>query len=199
MRFAILAILALVIVGAGYFFILPNALAPLDAPAVHIKPVAMNITSAAFEEGGSIPSLYTCDGTNVNPPLTISEIPEGTVSLALVVHDPDVPKSLRPDGIFDHWVVYSIPVSPSQTEITITENSMPGLQGLNGAQTESYIGPCPPPEFEPNEHRYVFTAYALSTELTFLAPPKKEEVLSALNEYVIGTAELIGRYKRVQN
>ncbi len=199
MRFAILAILAIVIAGAGYFFILPNALAPLDAPAVHITPGSMKMSSSEFEAGASIPSLYTCDGSNINPPLTISDIPLGTVSLALIVHDPDVPKNLRPDGIFDHWVVYSIPVSPEQTEITIDKESIPGLQGLNGAQTDTYIGPCPPPEFEPNEHRYIFTAYALSTELTFLTPPKKDEVLTALNEYVIGTAELIGKYKRVQN
>ena len=156
----------------------------------------LSITSPAFENDGVIPAKYTCDGGNMNPPLTISDIPEGTVSLAIIMDDPDVPKVLKPDGMFDHWVVYSIPVEPGQTLLEIPEASAPGVQGVNGRGQEAYTGPCPPPEYEPSEHRYFFKVYALSTELTFLAPPAKTEVEAAMNGFIIGSSELIGRYAR---
>lgn len=156
----------------------------------------LNITSPTFENDAVIPAKYTCDGGNTNPPLLISGIPEGTVTLALIMDDPDVPKALRPDGMFDHWVVYSIPVEPGQTSIEIPESSVPGVQGVNGRGQEAYTGPCPPPEYEPTEHRYFFKVYALSTELSFLAPPAKAEVEAAMNGFIIGSSELIGRYDR---
>ncbi len=75
----------------------------------------MKLTSSVFEDGGSIPSKYTCDGKSTNPPLTISDVPVGIKSLTLIVEDPDVPKYIRPDGLWVHWVVFNI--SPTTTEI----------------------------------------------------------------------------------
>ncbi|MBX9765175.1 YbhB/YbcL family Raf kinase inhibitor-like protein [Patescibacteria group bacterium] len=157
----------------------------------------LSITSSAFLPDASIPAKYTCDAGNISPPLMITGIPDGTVSLALVMDDPDVPKAVKPDGMFDHWVVYSIPVMPGQTEVSIPEGTVPGIQGLNGRGQEAYTGPCPPPEYEPTEHRYFFKVYALSTELSFLAPPRKEEVEAAMKDHVIDSAELVGRYARL--
>jgi Raf kinase inhibitor-like YbhB/YbcL family protein len=118
------------------------------------------------------------------------------VSLVLTLHDPDVPKVLKPDGVFDHWVMYSIPVQPGVNSVEFAEGKPIGVFGLNGAGKESYVGPCPPTEYEPTEHRYFFTLYALSTELSFLAPPTKKEVEAALQGYVIESVELVGRYDR---
>ncbi len=64
----------------------------------------MRLESDAFEDGGRIPAKYTCDGENISPPLHISEVPEGTETLALVMDDPDAPM-----GTFDHWLVWNIP------------------------------------------------------------------------------------------
>ena len=69
----------------------------------------MKLTSPAFEHEGKIPAKYTCDGENINPPLKITDIPSGAKSLVLIMDDPDVPKHLRKDGMWDHWVVFNIP------------------------------------------------------------------------------------------
>lgn len=55
----------------------------------------MRIVSTAFTHEGAIPSLYTCEGKDVSPPISWSEVPPGTKSLALIVDDPDAPRSGR--------------------------------------------------------------------------------------------------------
>src|SRR5579883_1185225 len=65
----------------------------------HIK-----VTSSVFPEGGMIPQQYTCDGANLSPPLSLSGLPAGTASLALLVEDPDAPR-----GTFTHWVAFNLP------------------------------------------------------------------------------------------
>ncbi|MBI4065889.1 YbhB/YbcL family Raf kinase inhibitor-like protein [Candidatus Kaiserbacteria bacterium] len=153
-----------------------------------------SLTSPAFEQNGRIPSKYTCDGDRkINPPLEFSGVPEGTKSLALIMDDPDVPKSLRPDGTFDHWIVFDIPADARG----IPEGGpVPGISGMNGAGANAYTGPCPPPQYEPSEHRYIFRLYALSAPLALASGASKNEVLNALVRVKLAQAELIGRYSR---
>src|SRR4051794_14618559 len=68
------------------------------------QPMALELTSTVFQEGQSIPPVYTADGLNKSPPLKWSEPPAGTKALALVCEDPDAPK-----GTFTHWVAFNIP------------------------------------------------------------------------------------------
>ena len=156
----------------------------------------LSLTSSAFEHNGTIPSAYICDGDReLSPPLTVSGVPEGTESLALIMDDPDIPqavKEARGIDVFDHWVLYNIP--PETTEIS--EDATIGTAGLNSAGSERYIGPCPPPQYEPREHRYVFTLYALNGSPAFDKPPTKRHVVDALTPHLIAKAELIGRYAR---
>lgn len=150
---------------------------------------AMTITSTAFEHNELIPAKYTCDGENINPPLTFSNLPQNAKSFVLLMDDPDVPKNLKPDGVFDHWVVYNIP--PTTKEFA--ENSAPpGTQGTNGAGKAAYTGPCPPDR----EHRYFFKLYALDTELDFPNPPSKSQVEQAMQGHIIAQSELMGRYNK---
>jgi len=152
-----------------------------------------SLTSPAFAQGESIPSKYTCDGDRMtNPPLTIYGIPTGTQSMVLLMEDPDVPKEAGADT-FDHWVLFNLPAVVTE----ISEGMSSGLAGVNSRGEHGYTGPCPPPQYEPAEHRYFFRLYALDTELALPYGATKKQVLAAMEGHVIGEAELMGKYKRV--
>lgn len=154
----------------------------------------LSLTSAAFAAGERIPQQYSCDVEDpVSPPLSFGTVPEGTVSLALLVNDPDVPTEVREEGNFDHWVLFNVPADARGIE----EGETAGTPGANGRGDQTYAPPCPPPQYEPAEHRYVFTLYALDTELDLEAGATREEVLAAMEGHVIQSAELIGRYERI--
>ena len=153
----------------------------------------LTLRSPAFADNGSMPSRFTCDGDRtVNPELTIGGVPPGTKSLALIMDDPDVPKALHPDGVFEHWILFNIP--PSTT--AIPENGSVGTVGANGAGKNAYTGPCPQPQYEPSEHRYVFKLYALDTLLALQAEATRADVEKAMSGHIIAETQLVGRYKR---
>ena len=116
----------------------------------------MKITSSAFQEGGNIPSKFTCDGSDTSPPLQITGVPSEAKSLVLIADDPDAP-----GGLFTHWLIWNI---PPQTN-SIAEGSAPkGVLGANDFGKSGYRGPCPPPGI----HRYSFKIFALDRELESL-------------------------------
>ena len=128
----------------------------------------------------------------MSPPISWEGVPEDTKSLVLIMDDPDVPKALKPDGVFDHWTLFNIP--PETKEITTGGTA--GTRGANGAGKNQYAGPCPPKEYEPSEHRYFFRLYALGSMLELPEAATKQEVLAAMEGHVLAQAELIGKYKR---
>jgi len=145
----------------------------------------MKISSTDFEHNGQIPKKFTCDGSDVNPPLKFEGIPTDTKSLALIVDDPDAPV-----GIWVHWVLWNI--DPKITEIK--ENSVPkgGMQGMNDFRKHDYGGPCPPS----GTHRYFFKLYALDTTLSLGSNSTKNDIETAMKGHILAEAELIGLYKR---
>ncbi len=150
----------------------------------------MKLTSSAFVQGEKIPSKYTCDGDNVNPPLEITGVPHEAKSLVLIMDDPDVPKNLREDGMWDHWVVFNIPPDTRMIE----ENSEPsGTSGLGTNDKTGYAGPCPPDR----EHRYFFKLFALDTQLDLPEKSTKADVENAMPGHVLSHAELMGTYERI--
>ena len=182
--YALLGVGFLVIIGA-VLILNPKELTP--------HPAMMTLTSPVFKDTETIPTRYTCDDQRtLSPELKIDGVPKGTQSLILVIDDPDVPKQLKPDGVFDHWVVYGIP--PETTEIP--EGGALGAVGVNGRGEAGYTGPCPPPEYEPTTHRYIFTLYATDITLNFIKAPTKAEVLAAIEGHVLETAVLTGTYDR---
>lgn len=151
--------------------------------------MTLTITSPAIEMNGAIPTRFTCDGKNISPELIFSNIPASTQSLALTMEDPDVPHSIRADGMWNHWIVWNMP--PTTTHIE--EGAIPpGIVGMNTSGKIAYGGPCPPDR----EHRYIFTLYALDTMLSFPKGSAKEELLQSLAYHLIEKATLIGRYNR---
>jgi len=144
-----------------------------------------SIASPAFPHNGMIPSKYTCDGADVNPPLSFDNIPGKSKSLALIVDDPDAPR-----GTWVHWVVWNI----GPGTMTIAENSVPhgALQGTNDFRKQGYGGPCPPS----GTHRYFFKLYALDTLLSLKAGATKAQLVEEMKGHVLGSSELIGLYRR---
>jgi hypothetical protein len=128
----------------------------------------------------------------MSPPLTIVGVPEGTESLALIMEDRDIPKNLKSDGTFLHWVVYDI--APQTREVATGQ--VFGTEGVNGVGTQGYMGPCPPRQYDPTEHRYYFALYALDRELGQESGFDKEALLSAMTGHIIEQTELMGRYER---
>lgn len=118
----------------------------------------MRITSTAFTNNQHLPPKYSYHGDNFSPPLSITDIPKNTKSLAIICHDPDAPV-----GDFVHWLVWNIPSDTQQ----ITENSLPlgATQGKNDFGNNKYDGPAPPS----GTHRYFFEVYALN--ITLDLPP----------------------------
>lgn len=178
-------IVTILILGAiGYFFFTKII---VNKPSQQI--MSLIITSPAFKMNGEIPARFTCDGENISPELILSNIPEGTQSLALTMEDPDVPKSIRVDGMWNHWVVWNMP----PTTTLISEGAVPqGVTGANTSGKNAYMGPCPPDR----EHRYIFTLYALDTNLDIPKGSSKEDLLSVIKSHIIEQSQLIGRYNR---
>jgi Raf kinase inhibitor-like YbhB/YbcL family protein len=146
------------------------------------KPGSLVISSSAFENEGIIPPKYTCDGEEINPPLHVENIPDGTQTLAIVVEDPDAPK-----GTYDHWLVWNIP-----PESIIAENRIPGISGKNSAGKTGYHGPCPPSGY----HRYYFHVFALDSSLDLPAGTDKKTLQEAMKPHVLAKGSIMGRYKK---
>ncbi|PJE50485.1 MAG: YbhB/YbcL family Raf kinase inhibitor-like protein [Candidatus Yanofskybacteria bacterium CG10_big_fil_rev_8_21_14_0_10_36_16] len=145
----------------------------------------MNITSPSFNNGESVPSTYTCDGGNINPPLQFSEVPKEAKSLALIVDDPDAPV-----GTWFHWVMWNI--KPETTEIRENVPPAEATQGMTSFGKTGYGGPCPPS----GQHHYHFKLYALDTELNLSQATDAEALENAMMGHILEQAELVGTYER---
>lgn len=154
----------------------------------------MHLGSSAFEAGGNIPAIYTCDGKNISPRLFWSGVPAQTKSLALIVDDPDAPDPAAPKRTWVHWVLYNLPAHSSGLEQGIAAQELPDgtLQGSNDWQRTGYGGPCPPI----GRHRYFHKLYALNVLLPDLGVVSKTQLLKAMQGHTIAQAELIGLYQR---
>lgn len=152
--------------------------APEGAPTT----TELTVTSPAFPANGAIPARYTCQGEDVNPPLEIGGIPEGTVSLVLIVEDPDAPS-----GTWVHWVVFDI-----EPQTKIEENTVPGTEGINDFKKHAYGGPCPPS----GTHRYSFIVYALDCTLNLGSSAGKAEVEKAMEGHILAKGVLVGLFSK---
>lgn len=145
------------------------------------KLMSFTFGSTSFLAGGVIPPRHTCDGANISPQLAWAGLPAGTLSLALVIDDPDAPDPAAPTTTWVHWVLYNIP--PSATSLD---------EGVNDWQRSGYGGPCPPI----GRHRYVHKLYALDVMLPELKPPTKARLEQAMQGHVLARTELVGYYQR---
>ena len=156
------------------------------------ESMKLTLKSTAFNNGGEIPSKYTCQGEDISPPLEWDGVPENTLSLVLIVDDPDAPDPKAPKMTWVHWVLYNIP--PNATGITEDagrQSLSPGTEeGLNDWKRTGYGGPCPPV----GRHRYFFKLYALNIKLNDLNNPTKVEIEDSMKGHIIAKTEIIGTY-----
>ena len=151
--------------------------------------MALLVLSPAFQEGGKIPTKYTCQGQDVSLPLTWGDPPPGIGSFSLIVDDLDAP-----GGVFTHWILFNIPADSRELPEAVPAQAQLAsgtLQGKNGFGRLGYGGPCPPPG---RPHRYRFTLYALDQPLDFKAGPSRKLVVDSMKGHVIAQGQLTGTY-----
>jgi Raf kinase inhibitor-like YbhB/YbcL family protein len=144
------------------------------------------ITSDAFSHHEAIPARHSSDGEDVSPSLTWSGVPEGTRSLAVVVHDPDAPLV---DG-FTHWVAYNIPADAEGLPEDVSDDVTHGNNSMGNA---GYNGPAPPPGH--GTHHYYFWVYALSEDPELEPGLSRAELLERIEDLVIEQARFVGTYE----
>ena len=152
----------------------------------------LGISTSAWQDGDTIPAKYSCDGSDVSPPLALENVPPDTRSLALIMNDPDAPS-----GNFVHWVIFNL--DPGRRDISEglgqsgAEAASEGLHGLNDFRRLGYGGPCPP---QGPAHTYVLTVYALDRMLDLPSGATADELLEAMKGNILASAELRGVFGR---
>ena len=141
----------------------------------------MRLISSDFDDGGEIPRECGYKNGNKVPSLTVSGIPEGTKSLALIMDDPDAMEAVG--KVWVHWVAWNI--DPTNTEL---ENLT--IVGMTDFGEVGYGGPAPPDK----RHTYVFKLYALDCELDLPDKSTKADVEKAMEGHIIEQTQLTGTY-----
>jgi Raf kinase inhibitor-like YbhB/YbcL family protein len=187
-RAACAALLAAVLVAGCGSSTKKAAGAPVPStPAPPAASLTIRLTSPAFTDGGRMPAAFTCDGIDDSPPLRWTNVPAGTVQLALFMEDPGAA-----GGPFTHWVVFGIPPSTA----SIARGAIPpgAIQGTTSFSQSHYGGPCPPTG-DP-AHHYVFTLYALRAPVMLPKGSPPDDVHAAVGRATLAAGRLTGTYVR---
>ncbi len=175
--------------------LLPLAVAAQDIPET------ISVTSSVFEHHGMVPLANSAYGDNTSIDLAWSNLPEGTVQLALICDDPVAAEIGLVPSPFVHWVVYNIPASAAGLPVGLSADvelaGIDGLDGaingLNGLGRSGYFGPRPPANGE--LHAYHFRVYALDADLGLEPGLDKQKLLAAIDGHVLATGMLMGHYE----
>ena len=147
----------------------------------------LELSSPAFDDGEPIPEKYGREAANVSPPLTVSGVPDGAETLAIVVDDPD---AREPAGkVWEHWLVWNVP-----TDVSIPEGWDPtadgAVEGTNDFGEVGYGGPAPPDR----EHTYRFRLFALDATLDLPATADAADLEDAMAGHVLDEGVSRGTY-----
>jgi Raf kinase inhibitor-like YbhB/YbcL family protein len=166
----------------------------------------MTMTVDGFPDGGQIPVKFSqaapgvAPGEGLSPAITWANVPAGTQSFLLNMHDVDVVRNKTSDDQA-HWVVWNIPASATG----LPEGVPKGAQLSNGAYQVSatrqmYRGPGAPAAGP--LHHYVFEVFALDTTLDVQpsadAFETRANVMKAIQGHILGKAVYGGLFKRPQ-
>ena len=156
---------------------------------------AMQLSSPAFKDGGTIPALYArpaAGGRNVSLPLKWTGAPEGTRSFALSIVDQH-PVARK----WVHWMVINIPQEVSSLPEGASAKNMPAgaIEIGNSFGEVGYGGPQPPKGTGP--HEYVVTIYALKDPRLDLKPNATlADFQNAIKGKTLGEASITGLFEQ---
>lgn len=178
------------------------AVAVFGLSSVFAQEESISVTSSAFDHHGMVPEDNSAYGANKSIDLSWSNLPAGTVELALVMDDPKVVELGMMPEPFVHWVAYNIPASadglPEDLSKDAQVSGVSGLDGmingLNGLGRAGYFGPRPPANGQ--LHAYHFRIYALDADLDLEPGLNKADLLAAIDGHVLATGMLMGHYER---
>src|SRR5713226_5908363 len=101
--------------------------------------MVFKLRSPAIAPSGHIPAKYTCDGSDLSPPLRWTDPPLNTKSFALIVDNHDAS-----GGATVHWLLYGVAGSPLSVNMgeTVTPWEF-SVEGESGSESDERIGAGP--------------------------------------------------------
>lgn len=160
------------------FFIIPSI-------AMGQESATFKLTSPSFEHMGDIPVKYSCDGDNISPPLVWDGVPEGCVSMAIIMEDADAPaKNVV------HWLVWNLDPKLGGLEEGALAGIIGAFSGKNDFDKYGYMGPC----LESGSHVFQIKLYALREKIDLTTDSTKTELLKVMNGKIVKTSTLMGVY-----
>jgi len=159
------------------------------------------MTSSAWEDGGVIPDKYTqaAGPTSPSPELKWSQVPPGTQSFVLLMHDPEPVLNKGSKMDITHWLVWNIPGTSTGLSQGVAAGELPDGTRQVSLRSNGYMGPGAPPG---PYHHYTFELYALDTKLDVPqgtpqeAAATRSAVINAMDGHVLGKAVLVARFHR---
>ena len=156
------------------------------------------MTTTAFEDGGVIPAKYAGQ-MGVSPELKWTQVPMGTQSFVLLMHDPEPVLAKGSKMDITHWLVWNIPGTSTGLPEGVAAGELPDGTRQVSLRSNAYMGPGAPPG---PYHHYTFELYALDTKLEVPqgtpqeAAATRTAVVNAMDGHVLGKAVLVARFHR---
>ncbi len=176
-----------------------HAQTPAPAPAAPANP-PMVLTIPGWPDGDPIPLKFTQAGEQVSPEMKWTNVPKGTVTFLLHMHDPDVARNKTTEDQA-HWVMWNIP----GTATGLPEGVPKGADLPDGSHQISASGPVyrgPGAPATGPQHHYTFEIYALDTKLDVVATADafetRTKVMAAAQGHILGKAVYVGLFRRPQ-
>jgi Raf kinase inhibitor-like YbhB/YbcL family protein len=157
----------------------------------------LTLTAPAFADGGLLPAKFTRSVSNpVSPSLEWSNVPAGTVSFALIMHDPDTAPKRKTEDIL-HWMAFDIPGTARELAENIPATAMlpdGTIQAKNYHGGVGYMGPAAGAAGP--YHHYTWEFYALDIKLELAPDATRDDVLKAMDGHILAKAALVARFHR---
>ena len=104
------------------------------------------MTSTAWQDGGVIPDKFTqATGPQaVSPALSWSQVPPGTQSFVLLLHDPEPVLNKGSKMDITHWLVWNIPGTSTGLPEGVATGELPDGTRQVSLRANAYMGPGAP-------------------------------------------------------